>query len=74
MDNSEVELSIVRALLSDASFTRLVDEFLFEYHFAFDGVNFGWENTGDWRGHTADEALKVMRRLREAGVRAHFWI
>ena len=38
IDNSEVEHSIVQALLSDGLFASLVDEFFFEYHFTFDGI------------------------------------
>jgi hypothetical protein len=47
--------------------------------FFFDGLNFGWlthrggVNEKRWN-HTVDDALLLMRRLRERGVRAHFWI
>ena len=72
LDNSPLELSIVDALLSDPSLAELVDEFFFEYHFAFDQVSFGWGNQG--QGRTVDEALHTMRRLRDVGIRSHFWV
>ena len=71
IDNSAIEHSIIKAILEDPSVTRLVDELFFEYHFEFDDVDFGWVETG--KGHTVDDALALMRRLRERGVRAHFW-
>ena len=51
---------------------RIRGRLFFEYHFFFDGRDFGWGNVDP--AITADEALKLMRRLREGGVRAHFWI
>lgn len=51
----------------------------FEYHFYFDGLNFGWlthkqgRNYQKWN-HTVDDALSLMRRLRQRGIRAHFWV
>ena len=52
----------------------LVDELFFEAHFYFDGINFGWGALGADRRHTVDEALALMRTLRERGIRSHFWI
>ena len=45
----------------------------FEYHFNHDGHNFGW-GTGDLGGRDVDTAINLMLRLREAGIRSHFWI
>ena len=71
IDTTPVELSIVHAIATDHSLSALVDELLFEYHFDFDkGVKFGWPRH---TGHTVDDALRLMRRLRSVGVRAHFW-
>ena len=73
------ELGIVRRVAEDPRLYSLVDELFFEYHFYFDGLNFGWlthkngANYARWN-HTVDDALRLMRRLRERGVRAHFWI
>ena len=52
----------------------LVDELFFEAHFYFDGIQFGWGALGADRRHTVDEALALMRTLRERGIRSHFWI
>ena len=51
----------------------LVDEIFFEYHLYFDRENFGWgadTNTG----HTVDDALALMTKLRRKGIWSHFWI
>ena len=44
---------------------------LIEYHFYFDGHDFGWGGavSGD-----VDTAVSLMHRLRTLGIRAHFWI
>jgi len=54
--------------------SALVDELFFEAHFYFDGIQFGWGALGADRRHTVDEALALMRTLRERGIRSHFWI
>ena len=62
-----------------------MDELLFEYHFYFDGLNFGWyamrvtspDMVDQWiKDHKpdVDDALKLMHKLRAAGIRSHFWI
>jgi hypothetical protein len=74
------ELEIVRAIADDVNgVASLVDELYFEYHFYFDGLNFGWQTHlgGAHRSRNAadvDDALHLMRRLRERGIRAYFWI
>lgn len=72
------ELEIVRAIAELPELTRLVDEIFFEYHFWFDGLGFGWgvKDKADKLAKmgTVDDALKLMRSLREKGVRSHFWI
>ena len=67
------ELNIVEAIAERPELAQLVDELFFEYHFDFDGINFGW-GFGPWHRKTVDTALDLMRRLREAGIRSHFWI
>jgi len=45
----------------------------FEYHFNFDPkINFGWPKQPPER--SVDTALNLMQRLRQAGIRSHFWI
>ena len=54
---------------------HLVDELFFEYHYYFDGLNFGWGKNDDLKQiHNATSAIRLMTRLREKGIRAHFWI
>ena len=77
VDHSPTELSIVNAILDDPSTAALIDEFFFEFHFAFDAhttLYYYWRGDGGAMRHTVDEALHTMHRLRERGVRAHFWI
>ena len=72
------EVAIAEVLAARPDLLRLVDEFYFEYHFYFDGKNFGWGNnpkpSASHPFPDVDSALKLMSRLRRAGVRAHFWI
>jgi hypothetical protein len=56
-------------------YTHLIDELYFEYHYYFDGMNFGWGNMNHLRNiHNVSSAITLMTRLRNKGVRAHFWI
>lgn len=71
IDTPEVELMIVEAIVKKPHLAGLIDELFFEDHFSFDGMNFGW---GGKVAGDVDSALGRMRRLRELGVRAHFWI
>ena len=66
------ELEILETIAQRPELFQLVDEIYFEYHFEFD-FNFGWGNM-DWQGRTVDTAINLMYRLRQVGIRAHFWI
>jgi hypothetical protein len=72
------EVAIAETIAAMPELSHLIDEFYFEYHFYFDGRNFGWGSlpkpTADKPGPDVDSALSLMARLRKAGVRAHFWI
>ena len=74
----ELEL-VTRVADNEGGVADLIDELYFEYHFRFDGLNFGWlthkggRNYQKWN-HTVDDALALMRRLRRRGIRAHFWV
>lgn len=65
------ELQIVEAIANRPELAAVVDELLFEYHFWFDGLHFGWKPN---HSETVDDALDLMHKLRRAGVRSHFWI
>jgi len=45
----------------------------FEYHFFYDGLNFGW---GDHivKNSSVDTAIALMQQFRRLGIRSHFWI
>lgn len=66
------ELNIMEAIARHPELSSLVDEIFFEYHFWFDGRSFGWGDISQERD--VDSALDLMKRLRLAGIRAHFWI
>lgn len=71
IDTPAIEQTIIGALTQRPDLASLIDELFFEYHFYFDGLSFGWGSNvnGD-----VDTALATMHRLRELGIRAHFWI
>lgn len=75
------ELEVVRAIAETPQLAKLVDEVFFEYHFWFDGLDFGWVPKDDRREQkkllaqgNVDDALRLLRQLREKGIRSHFWI
>ena len=72
IDTPAIEQTIIAVLSQRPDLAALVDELFFEYHFDFDGLDFGWGDLnvqGD-----VDTALGTMFRLRSLGIRAHFWI
>ena len=71
IDTPFAELTIMEAIADRPEIAALIDEIFFEYHFWFDGLEFGW--LGNVQGDV-DTAVGLMRRLRALGVRAHFWI
>ena len=72
IDNTEVELGIVDVIKKNA---RLIDEFFFEYHFYFDGLDFGWGDLSRLKStHNVTTAVRLMTDLRRLGIRSHFWI
>ena len=73
-DSVEVEWALVNEIATDPSLGRLVDEIFFEHVYYFDGFDFGWGANKDNQTTTVDEMLALMRRLREQGIRAHFWV
>ena len=75
IDTPFAELAIVEAIADRPDIAARVDELFFEYHFNYDGLDFGWKchRAGRCQGDV-DTAVGLMRRLRQLGVRAHFWI
>lgn len=72
IDLTETEIKILNVLEENA---HLVDELFFEYHYYFDGLNFGWgKNDHIMKNHNATSAIQLFSRLRKKGTRAHFWI
>lgn len=72
IDNTRLEMTIIDVVIKHA---RLVDELFFEYHYYFDGLNFGWGSLANIRHtHNAWTAVNLMARLRRMGIRAHFWV
>eukprot|EP00964_Phaeocystis_antarctica_P082243 scaffold51567_cov64-Phaeocystis_antarctica.AAC.1 len=71
IDTPAIEQTIVAVLAQRPDLTALIDELFFEYHFYFDGLDFGWGKNvqGD-----VGTAIGTMYRLRSLGIRAHFWI
>lgn len=59
VDNKEIELELARQLLHNATVQSLVDEFFFEFH--------------PDEEQKAHNAFAFFKKLRVAGVRAHFW-
>ena len=73
IDTSQIELTIVEAIAERPEIAGLIDELYFEYHFYYDGHNFGWGDADAVKGDV-DTAMGLMHRLRALGVRSHFWI
>ena len=70
---TDTELAII-SRVAQPPLLGLVDELYFEYHYAFgDDINFGWGKVPRSHGDV-DKALRVFRRLRTLGIRAHFWV
>lgn len=87
--NAELERRIAQAIAHTPELASLVDELFFEYHVHWDGGHNPWHHPPPWapgaQSHnqslpyyfepdSIDDALKLMRELREAGVRSHFWV
>jgi hypothetical protein len=72
-DSPHLEVSLVEAIARSPQLAALVDEIFVEYHFNV-SPSFGWHKMHMQMNRTVDDALQLMRRLREVGVRSHFWI
>lgn len=83
IDTPDLEKMIVKTIATTPSLAALVDELFFEYHFHFgadargpwgETQNVNKSQTDTYLPDTVDDALGLMRQLREAGIRAHFWV
>jgi hypothetical protein len=78
IDHPETELPIVLDFLNDPSLMQLVDEFFFELHYRCEVMRYcGWDYKMP-KKHLGIElnsqsALNIFTKLRQNGVRAHFW-
>jgi hypothetical protein len=72
IDTPAIEQTIIGTITQQPDLAALIDELFFEYHFHFDDLNFGWGPLPE--SISVDAALATMHRLRELGIRAHFWI
>jgi len=78
IDTYDVERAVMEEIRTNARRTNaslLIDELFFEYHFltpAEPTLMRFWP--GRTRGGSIDDAMSLMRELREKGVRTHFWI
>ena len=79
IDTPEVEMVILRELLSDPELLELVDEFFFEYHVLFVPMNKDWFGS-EKPSHplpttdTLADAYNLFYSLSKKGVRAHSWV
>lgn len=71
IDHLQTETKILKVLNDHA---HLIDELFFEYHYYFDGLDFGWGHVAPMWKHNATSAIRIMTHFRQRGVRAHFWI
>lgn len=78
IDNPSVEIPIALDLLRNKATSELVHEFFFELHFRCQVLANAWaihKIPEEINGLKTDRhsALIFFQKLREAGVRAHFW-
>ena len=81
IDTPLLEKSIVSAILENPEIAALIDEFFFECHFDWGSRGSPWGATQsrnasapNYVPDTVDGALSQMYRLRQMGIRSHFWI
>ena len=77
IDAPDVEVSLVKQILSDPELWALIDDFFFEHHVAGSPMQFrGW---GDLSKATTtlgdiEDSYDIFTFLREKGIRAHSWV
>lgn len=76
IDTPSIEIPLALQLLRDQDLLGLVDEFFFELHYKSAVMERYWHDVpNEYDGLVLDvvHALELFTKLREAGVRAHFW-
>ena len=75
------EMAIVQSIGARPELSALVDEIFFECHFYSiehstmpGGYPNGWGAINRTTSPSVDDALKLMYKLRQRGIRSHFWI
>ena len=77
IDNSEVEVEIIRTLLRNKQLLKLIDEIFWEHHVAGSPLQRFWGDlslfNSSWE-YTLPGSYDLFHRLRQAGIRAHSWV
>lgn len=78
IDTPSVEIPLVQTILSDKSLSNLIDEFFFELHFKCEIMTrCSWvkiPNKQNGMNLNRLSAMELFLKLRDLGLRAHFWI
>ena len=79
IDTPGLEDEVIRSLASTPRLSDLVDELLFEYHVSLRDLSNATRAKSiaalnGMSSSTVQEALATMQRMRERGIRAHFWV
>lgn len=78
IDTPSIEIPLALQLLNDPKIAELVDEFFFELHFRCEILmTCSWPNSipKEINGLKMERysAMKFFQKLRELGIRSHFW-
>ena len=79
IDTPHLEMAMVRAIAEREELYTLIDELLFEYHVSLRMLT-NVTSAAHMRAvtgmsdSTVSEAVQMMQRLRQRGIRTHFWV
>ena len=71
IDNSQLELSLMKQILKNPLLHRLIDHLYIEHHVHLKELAGSW---GSSMEGTVEESLEFFRNLREAGISVHYWV
>jgi hypothetical protein len=77
IDTPEIEVPLALRIASDPKIASLIDEFFFELHFQCELIKNCWGSVPDYvEGLRLNRhgAMSLFLKLRNLGVRAHFWV